>query len=66
MLELRQAVDEKKKEIKNKLRESISKDKRYMMNTNNAKEKERLIQNVKHEQSLRKEIGSAMKQLGQV
>jgi flagellar basal body-associated protein FliL len=49
MIELRQAVNERKKEIKSILRESISKDRRYMLNTNTAKDKEMMIKSVKHE-----------------
>ena len=64
MIYLRKEVDQKKQDIKNKLRESVSKDRRYLLKAGSKSEKQEMIQTVKNEQSLRKEIGSAMYKLG--
>jgi hypothetical protein len=43
MIQLRKEVDQKKQDIKNKLRESVSKDRRYLLKTGSKNEKQEMI-----------------------
>ena len=60
---MKKKAEEKKKEIRNNLARSISKERGEFMRNYSADERKAMISNLKVEQNLRKEIGVAMKGL---